>query len=312
MKSLVARAAYTLVLFFVLGAPTPALAQEDNIGTNPVNFTYDFRLIAEMAELDGGGSLLTTTAELRWPLGRNLANLTGEGPDSPFHDLGSLVGVRIRARYSNLSIPTPGAAPFGTSEVSGIGDFDIRMLGIAYASQRLIVATGLEAFFDTASNDAPFVVRWPGQIPAGGVSDDIVSEMDLSLTLARMTGGTVPDDRVIDGVDQTDFFTGRQENSNREGLIAYMGNDVWGVKWRNWKINFKEQETVFSETLTYGTPRVYNLLKDPGETQNVLFPETWVPKAALGQLAQHVGSLRANPPIAPGTPDPYEPPGGRR
>jgi hypothetical protein len=26
------------------------------------------------------------------------------------------------------------------------------------------------------------------------------------------------------------------------------------------------------------------LLKDPGETQNVLFPETWAPKAALGQL----------------------------
>ena len=81
-----------------------------------------------------------------------------------------------------------------------------------------------------------------------------------------------------------------------------------GVKWQNWKINFKEQETVFSETLSYGTPRVYNLLKDPGETQSVLFPETWVPKAALGQLAQHVGSLRANPPIRPGTPDPYQPP----
>ena len=154
MKSIVARTTYTFLLFFVLGVPTPALSQEDNTGTNPVNFTYDFRLIAEMAEFDGGGSLLTTTAELRWPLGRNLANLTGEGPDSPFHDLGSLIGVRIRARYSNLSIPTPGAAPFGTSEVSGIGDFDIRMLGIAYASQRLIVATGLEAFFDTASNDA--------------------------------------------------------------------------------------------------------------------------------------------------------------
>ena len=155
----------------------------------------------------------------------------------------------------------------------------------------------------------PFVVRWPGQIPAGGVSDGMVSEMDLFPTLARVAGGTVPDDRVIDGVDQTDFFLGRQTSSNREGLIVYMGNDVWGVKWRNWKINFQEQETVFSETLTYGTPRVYNLHKDPGETQNVLFPETWVPKAALGQLGLHTVSLRTNPPIAPGTPDPYQPPG---
>jgi arylsulfatase len=154
----------------------------------------------------------------------------------------------------------------------------------------------------------PFAARWPGKIPAGSVSDEIVHAMDLFPTFARIAGGKVPDDRVIDGVDQTDFFLGKQENSNREGLIVYMGNDIWGVKWRNWKVNLKEQETVFSGTIDYGLARVYNLYKDPGETQNVLFPETWVPRAALGQLGKHVVSLRANPPIAPGTKDPYVPP----
>jgi len=74
------------------------------------------------------------------------------------------------------------------------------------------------------------------------------------------------------------------------------------------EINLKEQETVFSGTVDYGLARVYNLYKDPGETQNVLFPETWVPRAALGQLGAHVVSLRANPPIKPGAKDPYEPP----
>ncbi len=143
-----------LPLLLVFSAPTPGFAQEDNTGTNPVNFTYDFRLIAEMAEFDGGGSLLTTTAELRWPLGRNLANLRGEEGGSLFYDMGSKAGMRIRARYQNLSVETPGASPFGTSEVSGIGDFDARMLYIAHASRKLIIATGLEAFFDTASNDA--------------------------------------------------------------------------------------------------------------------------------------------------------------
>ena len=153
----------------------------------------------------------------------------------------------------------------------------------------------------------PFAARWPGKIPAGSVSDEIVHAMDLFPTFARIAGGKVPDDRVIDGVDQTDFLLGEQENSNREGLIVYMGNDIWGVKWRNWKVNLKEQDTVFSGTIDYGLARVYNLYKDPGETQNVLFPETWVPKAALGQLGAHVMSLRANPPIKPGTKDPYEP-----
>ena len=55
-------------------------------------------------------------------------------------------------------------------------------------------------------------------------------------------------------------------------------------------------------------PRVYNLYKDPGERENVLFPNTWVPKAAMAYLVRHIGSLRANPPIKPGTKDPYTPP----
>ena len=154
----------------------------------------------------------------------------------------------------------------------------------------------------------PFAARWPGKIQAGRVSDEIVHEMDLYPTFARIAGGKVPDDRIIDGVDQTYFLLGKQEKSNREGLIVYMGNDVWGVKWRNWKIHLKEQDNILTQTMNYGMPRVYNLIKDPGETQNVLFPETWVPKAALGQLGVHMVSLAKEPPIKPGTRDPYEPP----
>jgi hypothetical protein len=132
-----------------------ALADEDNTGTNPVNFTYDARFITEVAEFeDGGGSLLTNTFEFRWPLGRNVANLTGKGKGSLFYDMGNRLSMRVRARYQHLSVDTPGASPFDTSEVSGIGDFDARVLGIAYTGKKLIVATGLEAFFDTASNDA--------------------------------------------------------------------------------------------------------------------------------------------------------------
>ncbi len=136
--------------------------------------------------------------------------------------------------------------------------------------------------------------------------------MDLFPTLARIVGGKVPDDRVIDGIEMSDFFLGKREDSGREGVIVYMGDEIFGVKWRDWKVNFKEQDTVFSETRTYGTPRVYNLLTDPQERVNVLFPHTWVPKAALGQLAEHVASLRAHPPIKPGTKDPYEPPNNTR
>jgi arylsulfatase len=61
----------------------------------------------------------------------------------------------------------------------------------------------------------PFLIRWPGKIPAGNVSNEIVHEMDLFMTLAAITGGKVPTDRVIDGVDQSSFFLGKQDKSNR-------------------------------------------------------------------------------------------------
>ena len=66
----------------------------------------------------------------------------------------------------------------------------------------------------------PFVVRWPGHVPPGTVSDGIVHEMDLFPTLARIAGGEVPGDRPIDGVDQTDLFLGRQEelSSSSQGV----------------------------------------------------------------------------------------------
>jgi len=153
----------------------------------------------------------------------------------------------------------------------------------------------------------PFAIRWPDKIPAGTSSNEIVHEMDLFPTLTNIIGEKMPDDRIIDGVDQSDFFLGKQTKSNREGIIVYMGNKIFGVKWRNWKINFKEQETVFSEVKEYSTPRVYNLLSDPGETNNILFPHTWVTKAGLSQLGEHIASLKANPPIIPGTLDPYNP-----
>ena len=154
----------------------------------------------------------------------------------------------------------------------------------------------------------PFAIRWPGEIKAGRVSDEIVHAMDLFPTIARIVGGKVPDDRVIDGIDMSAFLLGRRKASGREGLIVYMGNDIFGVKWRNWKIHFKEQTAWNGVLREYTMPRVYNLMSDPQERDNVLFPHTWVLKVGLPQLQEHVASLKKFPPIPSGAPDPYEPP----
>ena len=121
------------------------------------------------------------------------------------------------------------------------------------------------------------------------------------------TAALASDDRIIDGIDMADFFQGKQKKSGRESIIVYMGNDIYGVKWRNWKMNFKELETWADEVKTYGMPRLYNLYRDMQERENVFFAETWVPQVALAHLAEHNASLKKEPPIPTGTLDPYKP-----
>jgi arylsulfatase len=167
--------------------------------------------------------------------------------------------------------------------------------------------TGLEG-----SLRVPFIMRWPAKIPAGIVSNEIVHEMDLFPTYARVSGGEVPKDRIIDGVDQLDFFAGKQEKSNRDGIMVYVGNELFGVKWRNWKMMAQHLDDGKGTgvRIRYDFPRFYNLYNDPKE----MYPVT---KAAAGHfwvrwpmseiIKEHLGSLAKEPPIKPGTPDPYDP-----
>ena len=130
----------------------PVQAQEDNTGTNPVNFSYDYRLYMEMADLPiDDSSLITNTIEFRWPLGRDVANLKGVGAGSPYHDMGSRFAMRLRARHSNLSVEIPDTDPYS---VSGIGDLDARLLYLPYVGNKTVLAVGLEGFFNTATSDA--------------------------------------------------------------------------------------------------------------------------------------------------------------
>lgn len=157
-KRLGACTACMCLVFLILSAPVAVLAQEekkDNTGTNPANFTYDSRFYLELADLDDpNGSLFTGTYELRVPLGHDLAYVTGAESESSLFSMGTRFGARIRVRYKSLSLDNSEEAPFGASTVSGIGDIDARVLAIAYANKHIVVAPGLEVFFDTATNDA--------------------------------------------------------------------------------------------------------------------------------------------------------------
>src|SRR5262245_3368744 len=156
----------------------------------------------------------------------------------------------------------------------------------------------------------PFIIRWPGRVQAGRVSNEIVHEVDTFTTFARIAGAKTPQDRAIDGVDQSDFLLGKSERSAREGFPVFVADRLEAVKWRDYKLTFYEaQRDWWSPPIKLGVPKIFNLINDPTEEYGAtLTPNGWVAGPMMKIIGEFEASLKKHPPIAPGTPDAYTPP----
>jgi arylsulfatase len=157
----------------------------------------------------------------------------------------------------------------------------------------------------------PALIRWPGKIPAGTVTNEIIHMVDVLPTFANIAGYNVPDDRIIDGVDQADFLLGKQEKSNREGFPIFNGDVLFAYKWRNWKMHLIQLESMFGAPAKLNMPHLYNLIQDPKELypiDKVDLSAGWVFPVIFGSIAEFQKTLLMEPPIKLGTPDPYVPP----
>ncbi len=157
----------------------------------------------------------------------------------------------------------------------------------------------------------PFMIRWPGRIPSARVSNEIVHGVDLFPTLAKMAGSKVPDDRPIDGVDQGGFFTGKTDKSAREGILIWVGDRLQAVKWRNYKVHFYQQETMFTPPMKLGVPMLFDLHQNPMEVPQRTVSAGWVLGPMLKMIGAFEASVKKAPLIPMGTPDPYLPPTAR-
>ncbi|QAY72343.1 arylsulfatase [Agromyces protaetiae] len=136
----------------------------------------------------------------------------------------------------------------------------------------------------------PEMIRWPGRIPAGVVSNEIVQHHDWLPTLLAAAGDTtVVDDlkagktigdttyRVhIDGYDLLPYLTGEVDESPRKGFVYFSDDgDVLGVRFDNWKVVFMEQRTQGTLALwldpftALRAPKIYNLRTDPFERAEI-------------------------------------------
>ena len=159
------------------------------------------------------------------------------------------------------------------------------------------------------SNRTPCLVRWPGRVPAGRVSNEIVHQVDFFTTLVKAGGGAIPDDRQIDGMDMTGFLLGDAEESGRDMVLLPPGQPAAGgqvasvegppVQAGRLLLDLGRRTTSRSSTTWSGT-RARNIQVD--------FPHAWVLHPVAAAAGAFLKSLVVEPPIKPGTPDPYVPP----
>jgi len=171
----------------------------------------------------------------------------------------------------------------------------------------------------------PAMVRWPGRIRAGSISNEMISGLDWFPTLIAAAGDTAVKDRLLqgwqtggrtykvhlDGYNQLPYLTGQQDKSARREFF-YFNDDGQLVALRvdNWKIVFCEQRAegtlaVWREPFVCTrAPTMFNLRMDPYERAEItsntyndyLLRRSFLVVPAQGIVGQFIATFREFPP----------------
>ena len=143
----------------------------------------------------------------------------------------------------------------------------------------------------------PAMIKWPGKIKPSK-SNGMVSIHDFFPTLANIIGADIPADRAIDGIDQTDFFLGKQKNSNRQTLLTFLGDEIVAFRWRHFRVYPKQFATspgvppmtgIFGNRMeNNGYPIIINLYTDHKEEFNIAADHAFV----LGPYMKTIGAYK--------------------
>ena len=155
------------------------------------------------------------------------------------------------------------------------------------------------------SHRVPAMIRWPGKIPAGVVTQQILAAVDWLPTLAGMVGASnlVPEDRPIDGVDASAFMQGNSDATGRDSYMFFGADgELMSVKWKICKVIFRytDSPAIKSGYITPAFPMFYDLSSDPHEDSNLMYTDLtcgWMMAPVFGCIGAYESSLGKYPNI---------------
>ncbi|NPA36270.1 MAG: arylsulfatase [Chlorobi bacterium] len=120
----------------------------------------------------------------------------------------------------------------------------------------------------------PFIIKWPGVVKPGSVSDALITSMDIMPTVAGILDVNIPAGNTEDAHSFEGILTGKTDKA-REYLINHSLKGVFAIRKGKWKLILSDRSGGFSDIVNpkgFGieTPgQLYDLEKDPGEKNNL-------------------------------------------
>lgn len=158
---------------------------------------------------------------------------------------------------------------------------------------------GLKRDIYEGGHRVPFIVKWPGVVPAGGVCDALVSQVDIMATLAAVTGARLPPDSAHDSHNLLDLWKNPQAPGPRREIVHNTFEDAYAVRRDNWLLiharsgNHTKCPPWFNEQNGYTEDdlpgELYNLADDLAQRYNLYsqHPEK------VAELTALLGQIRA-------------------
>ncbi|MGB0744304.1 MAG: sulfatase family protein, partial [Opitutales bacterium] len=121
----------------------------------------------------------------------------------------------------------------------------------------------------------PCIMRWPNQIPAGQVVDQITTAMDLLPTFSDLADAPLPEGIGIDGKNIFPFVSGKTKQSPHDVYFYYTHTHLHAVRDKQWKLVLprpaKPEWMSWWARMVDGvkTVQLYDLKNDIGETTNL-------------------------------------------
>lgn len=160
---------------------------------------------------------------------------------------------------------------------------------------------GFKAHIWEGGHREPFIVRWPGTVPAGSATTATVCLTDIMATMAAVVGVELPDDAAEDSFDLSDVLVGVDQEPPRTTVIHHSQYGAFAVREGAWKAIFGTQGSGGWAPPRGGPPepgapgQLYNLDTDPAEEVNLWESKPEIVTHLKGVLDTATSSRRTAP-----------------